>query len=71
MKKKNRRMHTGNKARHNRKLVILSGVVAASAIILVALAIVYALVGTNSEETEIQDVAVFEASFAILNVFLV
>lgn len=65
MKKKNRRMHTGNKARHNRKLVILSGVVAASAIILVALAIVYALVGTNSEETEIQDVAVFEASFPI------
>ncbi|WP_051197353.1 DUF5722 domain-containing protein [Butyrivibrio sp. XBB1001] len=65
MKKKKRRIHSGAKARKNRRLVILSGIVAvlASAFVLgMILFVIFGMDKGNDEDAE--DVALFEASFA-------
>ncbi len=63
MKKKKGRMYSGDKARKNRKLVILSTIVAVSAIVFVLLVSFYAIFGSDvNETTTITDLAVIETS---------
>ncbi|MBQ3795548.1 MAG: hypothetical protein II842_04580 [Butyrivibrio sp.] len=67
MKKKGK-MRSGARARRNRKLVILSSIVAAAAVIFVLAITLYVIFGMGGQEAEaepdsIQDVAIFEASF--------
>ena len=65
MKRKKRRIHTGAKARRNRRLVILSGIVAALASAFVLGMVLFVIFGMNKgEDEDAEDVAIFEASFA-------
>lgn len=64
MKKKKRRMHSGAKARKNKRLVLLSGAVAAVATLFVLGMIGYVIFGMNNDiDEDAEDVAIFEASF--------
>ena len=52
MSKKNyRKMHTGRRARHNRRLVILAGIAAGSAMLLVLGLMAWLIITTRKEET--------------------
>ena len=66
MKKKGR-IRSGKRVRRNRKLVILSSIVAASAFIFVVAMTLYVIFGMNPEsnvpEGELADEAIFETSF--------
>jgi len=65
MKKNYRRMHTGRKARRNRRIVMLSGVAAVSATLLVLALIAWMIVtGRSNDEVVTADIdeAIFEAS---------
>ncbi|SFB88440.1 DUF5722 domain-containing protein [Butyrivibrio sp. YAB3001] len=63
MEKKNRKMRTGEAARKNKKLVILSAVVAVLASAFVIGIVVYVIFGMNSESlTETEEDAIFEVS---------
>ncbi len=62
MRKKRGRMHSGTKARRNKKLVALSGIVAAVAIVFLVAIAVYAIFGLEKEEVITEDFAVIESS---------
>ena len=64
MENKKRRRRTGKKARRNRIIVILSGVLAAFAIVLVGAMMGWLIIGDNKtpEEEALEQEALFEAS---------
>ncbi len=61
MNKKKRRMRTGKKARQNRKFIILTGIVAASAILFVTAMVIWLFVSTNHVD-EMSEESLAEAS---------
>ena len=67
MENKKRRRRTGKKARRNRIIVILSGVLAAFAIVLVGAMIGWLIIGDNKtpEEEALEQEALFEASLEV------
>ena len=57
MEKKKKRMHSGKKARNNKRLVILSGAVAAGAIVFVIGILIYVIFGMQPvKQEEEQDI---------------
>ena len=65
MKKRKRRIHSGAKARRDRRLIILSGIIAVLASAFVLGMILFVIFGMNKGNDEgAEDVALFEASFA-------
>ena len=73
MRKKRGRMHSGSKARRNRKLVALSGLVAAVAIAFLVGIALYAIFGLQKEEVITEDFAVIESSITepeVINEYL-
>ena len=62
MRKTRGKRHTGAKARKNRKLVILSGIVAGAATVFVLAVAFYVIFGMNPPKTEVEDVAATASS---------
>lgn len=60
--KKKRRMHSGAKARKNKRLALLSGIVAGLATVFVIGMVLFVIFGMNGEN-DVENAATFEASF--------
>ena len=62
MKNHRRKLKAGKKARQNRKLIILTGIVAASALIFVGIMVAWLFVSTGRTEEQIEE-AIFDSSY--------
>ena len=62
MKRNRRKLKAGKKARQNRKLIILTGIVAASALIFVGIMVAWLFVSTGRTEEQIEE-AIFDSSY--------
>ena len=68
MKKRRRKVHTGRKARQNKRIVILTGIVAAIASLFVVAMIIWLFIGSNTGEAELAEESVDEASVESENI---
>ena len=68
MKKRRRKVHTGRKARQNKRIVILTGIVAAIASLFVVAMIIWLFIGSNNGDAELAEESVDEASVESENI---